>query len=197
VLFGPVEGESPIGNLIADAQLAATATQTGAVAALMNPGGVRSSINAGEITYEEAFSVQPFGNYLSTITLTGAQIQCVLEQQFVVGDAARRNVLQPAGITYSVDRNGTTGTSTDQCSGTRVPDASVMIAGAPIQAGTSYRITVNNFLADGGDGFSTLLAGTDRVDIADPADDLEALIDYLRARPGINPPATDRITVLP
>jgi 5'-nucleotidase len=196
ILFGTVEGESPIGNLIADAQLEATQDQTGAVAAFMNPGGVRSSISEGPITYEEAFSVQPFGNYLSTITLTGAQIQCVLEQQFVVGDAARRNVLQPSGITYEVNTNGTTGTSADQCSGTRVPDDSVTIAGAPMVDTAEYRITVNNFLADGGDGFSTLLAGTNRVDIADPEDDLAALIDYLMAHNPTTPPATDRITVV-
>jgi 5'-nucleotidase len=183
-------GESPIGNLIADAQLATTRTTTGAVAALMNPGGVRAEINQGPITYEEAFTVQPFGNYLTTITLTGAQIQCVLEQQFVLN-----TVLQPAGITYTVDPNGTLGTS-DPCAGSRVPDNTVRIAGQPVNAASSYEITVNNFLADGGDRFSTLTVYSAREDVTSPEDDLAALIQYLGANRPTSPPATDRITVI-
>ena len=192
----PILGESPMGNLIADAMLAATAGD--AVAALMNPGGVRGSIDAGPITYGEAFTVQPFGNYLSTITLTDSQLLCVLEQQFAVG-GVNRNVLQPAGITYSVDPNGTSSTGAAPCSGTRVPDASVFVNGANLLEDglPSYRVTVNNFLADGGDGFSLLTEGTNRVDVADPEDDLAALVEYFGARPNITAPATDRITVLP
>ena len=184
-----VRGESPLGNLIADGQLAATPD---AAAAFMNPGGVRGDIAEGPITYEEAFTVQPFGNYLTTISLTGAQIQCVLEQQFV-----NNTVLQPAGITYSVSASGTNGTSANPCSGTRVPDSSVLIAGVSVDPTASYRITVNNFLADGGDRFSILAQGTDRQDVVSPEDDLAALIEYLRANDPITPPATDRITVLP
>jgi 5'-nucleotidase len=185
-----VLGESPLGNLIADAQLAATAED--ADVALMNPGGVRAEIPAGAITYEEAFTTQPFGNYLTTITLTGAQIQCVLEQQFVLG-----TVLQPAGITYSVDPAGTTGTKDVACSGSRVPDDTVVIGGDVVDPAASYRVTVNNFLADGGDRFTTLLAGTERTDVVSPEDDLAALIEYLGANDPTSPPATDRITVLP
>jgi 5'-nucleotidase len=186
-------GESAMGNLIADAQLAATADQTDAVAALMNPGGVRTSIpDAGDVTYGEAFAVQPFGNYLSTITLTGAQLQCVLEQQFVLN-----TVLQPSStLRYTVDRTGALGSSSNPCTGSRVIDSSVTINGAVVDPAASYRITVNNFLADGGDRFSTLLAGTDRVNIDDPEDDLAALIDYIAANPGITSPARDRITVI-
>jgi 5'-nucleotidase len=183
-----VLGESPLGNLIADAQLAATADD--ADVAFMNPGGVRADIPAGEITYEEAFTTQPFGNYLTTISLTGAQIQCVLEQQFV-----NNTVLQPAGITYTVDPNGTTGTSADPCTGTRVPDDSVRIGGDPVAPAASYRVTVNNFLADGGDRFSLLTKGTNRTDVVSPEDDLAALIEYLEANDPASPPATDRITV--
>lgn len=183
-------GESPIGDLIADGQLDATPTS---VAAFMNPGGVRAEIAEGPITYEEAFSVQPFGNYLSQITMTDAQIQCVLEQQFALG-----TILQPAGITYSVDRNGTTGTTAAPCTGTRVVDNSVVINGLPIATDgiDSYRITVNNFLADGGDSFSTFKQGTDRVDVTSPEDDLAAFIRYLGLTSPTSAPATDRITLV-
>ena len=84
-------GESPLGNLIADAQLAATDDEQGAVAAFMNPGGVRADLDAGPVTYEEAFTVQPFGNNLTTLDLTGAQLDCLLEQQFVT-----ERTLQPS-----------------------------------------------------------------------------------------------------
>jgi len=192
-VFGSVLGESPLGNLIADAQLAAT-RDLGSVAAFMNPGGVRADLEAGEITYEEAFTVQPFGNYLSTIVLTDAQLQCVLEQQFALS-----TVLQPAGITYTVDANGTSAPRTDPCNGTRVADETVAIGGVPIATDgvPSYRITVNNFLADGGDGFTTLAQGTERDDVESPEDDLAAFIDYLTATAPTPAPATDRITVRP
>ncbi|MCA0143406.1 bifunctional UDP-sugar hydrolase/5'-nucleotidase [Blastococcus sp. LR1] len=183
-----VLGESPLGNLIADAQLAAT--DDDADLAFMNPGGVRADIPAGEITYEEAFTTQPFGNYLTTVSLTGAQIQCVLEQQFVNG-----TVLQPAGITYAVDPKGTTGTAKDPCQGTRVPDDSVRIGDAPVDPAASYRVTVNNFLADGGDRFSLFATGTNRTDVVSPEDDLAALIEYLDPEVPTSPPATDRISV--
>ena len=184
--------ESPLGNFIADGQLAATPTS---VVAFMNPGGVRADVVAGEVTYEEAFSVQPFGNYLSQITLTGAQLQCVLEQQFVAG-----NVLQPAGITYEVSSSGVAGTVADPCSGTVVRDNSVEIDGVPIPAdgSGSYRITVNNFLADGGDGFTQFRLGSARQDVLSPEDDLAALIQYLDGTTATAPataPATDRIAV--
>ena len=80
-LFPGAQGESTLGNVIADAQLAATDDEEGAVAAFMNPGGVRADLQAGEVTYEEAFNVQPFANNLVTLDLTGAQLQSLLEQQ--------------------------------------------------------------------------------------------------------------------
>jgi len=185
---GP-SGESPLGDLIADAQLAAT-TDVGAVAALMNPGGVRADITQGEVTYEEAFTVQPFGNLLTTITLTGAQLDCVLEQQFVDG---RSVVLQPsASLTYTRTMSASAGTAAAPCSGSMVSD--VRIGGILVDPAASYRITVNNFLADGGDGFSQLTGGTDRIN---GVDDLTALIEYLTATSPVSAPAANRITVVP
>ena len=184
-----LSGETPLGNLIADAQLAATVDK-GAVAALMNPGGVRANLEAGPVTYEEAFAVQPFSNYLSTITLTGAQLDCVLEQQYADG---RSTVLQPsATLSYTVSTSAAAGTAAAPCSGNKV--SAISIGGVAVTPTGSYRITVNNFLADGGDGFTQLRLGTARVDTA--GDDLDAFVDYLTNKSPVGPPATDRITVV-
>lgn len=187
-LFGTVRGESSLGNLIADAQLAASDDEQGSVAAFMNPGGVRADLDAGPVSYEEAFTVQPFNNTLTTLDLTGADLQCLLEQQFVTG----RTLAPSASVAYTVDPNGTTGPAADPCAGTRVPDGSVTVGGAPVTSTQTYRVTVNTFLADGGDGFSVLLRGTDRVV---GGLDIDALVDFLPDDTATAPPATDRITV--
>ncbi|NAZ87976.1 bifunctional metallophosphatase/5'-nucleotidase [Kineococcus sp. T90] len=182
-------GESALGDLIADAQLAATDDEAGAVAAFMNPGGVRADLDAGEVTYEEAFTVQPFANNLLTLDLTGAQLQCVLEQQFQVG----RTLYPSASVSYQVDPAGTSAAAgADPCTGTRVPDGSVTIGGAAVTDAATYRITVNNFLAGGGDGFSALTAGTNQVT---GAIDLDAFTAHLAAVSPVTAPALDRITV--
>jgi 5'-nucleotidase len=183
-------GESALGNMIADSQLAATKAN-GAVLALMNPGGVRADLiyngsPAGEgngvVTYGEMFTVQPFGNILQTITLTGAQIKTVLEQQFT---AARTFVLQPsAGLKYSWSKTAPFGS--------RVSD--VTLNGVALDPNASYRVTINSFLQGGGDGFSEFTKGTN---ITGGGIDLDAFSAYLAANPGAKAPAQDRITVLP
>ena len=183
---GGASGETPLGNLIADAQLRATDDEQGAVAAFMNPGGVRADLDAGPVTYEEAFTVQPFGNYLTTLDLTGAQLDCLLEQQFVT-----ERTLQPSGtVRYTVRQAGTPGTAADPCAGTKVED--IVIGGVAVDPAATYRITVNSFLADGGDGFSVLTRATNEV-VGGP--DLDALVSYFGANRPTAPPATDRITV--
>ena len=186
-------GESPLGNLIADAQLAASAD---AVVALMNPGGVRADLNyasspAGEgdgvVTYAEAFTVQPFSNIMQTVSLTGAQLDAILEQQWIAlsggGEAVR--ILQPSSsLTY--DR------SVSAPIGSRV--SNIKINGVAVDPAASYRVTANNFLIGGGDSFSTFTVGTGLV--GGPVD-LDAFTAYLTAHPNIAPPATNRITVLP
>ncbi|PPK94185.1 5'-nucleotidase [Kineococcus xinjiangensis] len=187
VLLGNVGGESALGNLIADAQLAGSDDEAGAVAAFMNPGGVRADLLAGEVTYEEAFTVQPFANNLVTLDLTGAQLNCLLEQQFQVG-----KVLAPsASVSYLVDPAGTTAAAgADPCTGSRVVDSSVTIGGSTVEAGATYRVTVNSFLAGGGDGFSVLTGGTNAV--TGPID-LDAFIAYLGANSPVSAPELDRI----
>ncbi|PYC71086.1 bifunctional metallophosphatase/5'-nucleotidase [Micromonospora arborensis] len=185
-LFGTSLGESPLGNLIADAQLAATDDEQGAVAAFMNPGGVRADLDAGPVTYEEAFTVQPFANNLVTLDLTGAQLYCVLEQQFVTG----RTLYPSATVGYVVDPAGTTGTVADPCAGTRVVRGSLTIGGTTVDTAATYRVTVNNFLAGGGDGFSALTGGTNLVTAQI---DLDAFVAYLTAQSPVSAPALDRI----
>lgn len=183
-------GESVLGDIIADSQLSATAPSGfgDAVVAFMNPGGIRTSIDAGDITYGEAFAVQPFGNSLVTMTLTGAQIDRVLEQQWD-GQGTSPKVLQVSnGLTYTWSASGPLGS--------RVDDASIKINGVTVDPAASYRVTVNSFLADGGDGFTELRNGTNRLG---GAVDLDALAAYLSlpANDPIAPTPRDRITVVP
>jgi 5'-nucleotidase len=146
------------------------------------------------VTYGEAFAVQPFGNSLVTMTLTGAQIEATLEQQFCgKNDGTARKVLLPsAGIHYTW--NMTLGEGPDPTCALDVVSG-LTLNGTPVLEGTSYRVTVNSFLADGGDGFSALLGGTDRLGGAVDTDAFEA---YLAGLPGpLSPPALDRIDVTP
>ncbi len=199
--------ESLMGNVIADAQLAATSSPgTGnAVVAFMNPGGVRAALTylsspAGEgdgvVTYGEAFTVQPFGNSLVTMTLTGAQIEQMLEQQFcgTLNDGTNTKVLLPsAGFHYVYDLSEATELD-PTCTRDVVDPTTITLNGAPVPAGSSYRVTVNSFLADGGDAFSALLGGTDRLGGAVDTDAFEA---YLNLFGPVSPPALDRIDVVP
>ncbi len=189
-------GESPMGLTIADSQLEAT-HGNGAVAAFMNPGGVRADLlhamisggeQPGQVTYGELFTVQPFGNTLVTLDVTGAQLETMLEQQWsLVGGAEKANILQvSSGFTYTWDST--------RAIGDRVDPATIRINGVVVDPAATYRITVNAFLADGGDGFAVLKEGTDRVG---GGLDLEALETFLAARSPFAPPTLGRITRLP
>jgi 5'-nucleotidase len=158
-------GESALGNLIADAQRVATDAQI----SFMNPGGIRADLSGGEVTWGELFAIQPFANDLVSMDLTGAQIKTLLEQQWIGQSYAR--LLKPSGIRYSW--------SASRPEGDRViemRDAS----GALINPAASYRVTVNSFLAGGGDNFTILTEGANR--IVGPVD-LDALVDYIKGLP--------------
>lgn len=174
-------GESVLGNVIADAQRAATRAPAlgGADVAFMNPGGIRADIDAGEVTYGEAFTVQPFGNSLVTMTLSGAQIHALLEQQFV-----SQKILQVSeGFSYTWQDSAP--------AGEKVDPSTILLDGVAVDPAASYRVTVNSFLATGGDGFTVLAEGTDRLGGAVDVDALEA---YLQANNPLAPPALSRIT---
>ena len=183
-------GESPLGNLIADSQLAAT-TSAGAQIALMNPGGVRADLTFasspggegdGVVTYSEAFTVQPFGNILQTLTYTGAQIDAVLEQQWLPDPPGTR-ILQPSATLHYTQ-------TLANPIGDRV--SNITINGVAVDPAATYRVTVNNFLAAGGDSFTALTGGTN---VTGGPIDLDAFTAYLTANSPVSPPATDRITV--
>ncbi|WP_067496098.1 bifunctional UDP-sugar hydrolase/5'-nucleotidase [Actinoplanes sp. TFC3] len=185
-------GESPLGDVIADAQLAYTQDSTAQIA-LMNPGGIRADFDAensaggeadGQITYGEAFTVQPFNNLVVTQTFTGAQLKEVLEQQFAgyAGQSTQKILQVSKGLTYSWNSTAPLGS--------RVSD--LTLNGTAIDPATSYRVTTNDFLANGGDGFSTLTLGTDRTTA--PGFDIDALVAYLGAGTPVTPGPANRIT---
>ena len=179
-------GESVLGDVIADSQLADTASATtgNAVVAFMNPGGIRTDIDAGDITFADAFAVQPFGNSLVTMTLTGAQIDRALEQQWD-GQGTSPKVLQVSGgFTYTWSASGPLGS--------RVDPSTIKINGVTVDPAATYRVTVNSFLADGGDGFTILKSGTDRLGGDVDVDALAASTSG--AHDPISPTPRDRIT---
>jgi 5'-nucleotidase len=199
-------GENAAGNLIADAQHAATAGATtgNAVAAFMNPGGVRNdflfaqsgSEGDGSVTYGEAFAVQPFGNSLVTMTLTGEQLYEMLKEQWCGGPTGR--VLLPsASVHYTWDQSVAASIQSQTCAGAPNPATGLTIGGVAVDPGSSYRVTVNSFLADGGDSFPILRSGTDRLGGAVDTDALEAYIAPSLTGAAIGPPALDRIDVVP
>jgi 5'-nucleotidase len=185
-------GESALGDVIADAQqFDAASAGTGSQLAFMNSGGIRADLtftssSAGEgdgvVTYGEAFTVQPFGNSLVTMTLTGAQIKALLEQQFTGGNGILQ-ISNGFAYTYTVSA----------APGSKV--SNMTLNGTPIDPAASYRVTVNSFLADGGDNYGILREGTNRI----PGNvDTDAFENYLKANPGgIAPGPQNRITRLP
>jgi len=179
-------GESPLGSVIADAHLAATsaADRGNAVIAFTNPGGIRSDIvkrpDAG-VSYGDVFAAQPFRNQLVTLTLTGAQIKAVLEQQW--RDPNRPRILQVSkGFSYTWDNAGT--------DGQRVIADSMKIGTTTIDPIAAYRVTINNFLAVGGDGFTVLKDGRDPVI---GVYDVDALSSFLRDNSPVAPATLNRI----
>src|SRR3954465_7133248 len=201
-------GENAAGNLIADAQLADTddAGRGGAVAALMNPGGVRAdflyqpsgSEGPGVVTYEEAFTVQPFNNIVATQTFTGTQLLDVLKDQWCGTNSAPTVLLPSASLHYAYDASIAGGILGRPCAGAPNPVTGVTLNGAALDPSGSYRITTNNFLADGGDDFLSLKQGTSRTTLSDF--DIDSLVRYLKPSldgPAVGPPALDRIDATP
>ncbi len=197
--IGNTGTESPLGDLIADAQLAhGKQLDPETDLALMNPGGIRAPLTyaakAGEgdgvVTYAEGFTVQPFANTVNLQDFTGAQLIQVLKEQVSGANAASPKVLQvSSGLTYTLDLT--------KSGADRVVTDSIRLNGAAIDPAATYRVATNSFLAGGGDGFPTLGQGTN--DIVG-SDDLAALEQYLTANSSagspLAPPKADRITIV-
>lgn len=187
-------GATQLGALIADAQLAATEApeQGGAVVAFMNDGGIRADLlfeaggdeRNGAVTFAEIAAVQPFGNALVTMTLTGAQIHTLLETQWD-GQPSPDILMPSAGFSYTWNSSAP--------DGQRVDPSSIRIHGVVLDPSARYRVTVNSFLAGGGDGFPVLLEGTDRVE---GIVDIDALKLYFAAGSPLTPLPLDRIRVV-
>ncbi|WAK03849.1 bifunctional metallophosphatase/5'-nucleotidase [Methylobacter sp. YRD-M1] len=184
-------GESPLGDIIADSQLAATKPSGSgdAVVAFLNPGSIRTDLiysgSDGDVTVGEAFAVQPFGNNLITMTLTGAQIEKLLEQQFTGCPNAQpfNRILQvSAGFSYAWNPEAA------PCD--KVDPSTIRLNGGPIDPKASYRVTVNNFLADGGDKFGIFKDGSNRLG---GILDIDALVNYFKTHSPVSPTAQNRI----
>ncbi len=179
-------GETPLGDVIADAQLAATAAadKGGAQIAVTNIGGIRTDIlkrGDGVVTFEDIFSAQPFGNALVTVTLTGAQIKTMLEQQWL-NQPKFRPLQVSKGFSYVWDDR--------RPKGDFVPAESITLDGKPIEPAGRYRVTVNNFLADGGDGFHVIKDGKDQR-VGPP--EVQALDAWFKAKSPYTPGPLTRI----
>ncbi len=169
-------GESTLGNLVAEVQRWATPdTVGGAQIAFMNPGGLRADMvrrrtaTFPHLTYRQAADVQPFANTLVNMDLTGAQIKATLEQQWQPAGAARPFLRLGAstGFTYTYDPT--------KAAGSRI--TGMWLDGTPINLASTYAVTVNSFLAAGGDNFTTLAGGTNKQDTG--MTDLQAMVDYM------------------
>ncbi|WP_086732790.1 bifunctional metallophosphatase/5'-nucleotidase [Streptomyces glaucescens] len=197
--IGNTGTESPLGDLIADAQLAyGKELDPETDLALMNPGGIRAPLTYaakgaegdGVVTYAEGFTVQPFANTVNLQDITGAQLIQVLKEQVSGANTAAPKILQvSSGLTYTLDLT--------KAGADRVVTDSIRLNGAPVDPSAVYRVASNSFLAGGGDGFPTLGQGTN--DLVG-ADDLTALEKYLTANSSatspIAPPKADRITIV-
>lgn len=181
-------GESVLGNLIADAHLAATAAPGAGAAriAFTNATSVRTDVIPaadGSVTFGQLFAAQPFGNDLVVKTMTGAQIRAVLEQQFASGtnSVTKPIMLLPSrGFSYSYDLT--------RPAGARILD--LRLDGEPVRDEVRYRVTMNSFLAAGGDNFTVFRDGTDP--IVGPQD-IDALESYIARGGNLVPSTADRI----
>ncbi|QSB06847.1 bifunctional metallophosphatase/5'-nucleotidase [Natronoglycomyces albus] len=195
IMLGATRAEEfALGNLIADVQLARTAEEElgGAQIAFMNPGGVRADLipnDEGEVTYEQVFTVQPFGNYLVTMDLTGDQIVTLLQQQYTDRPNEPLILLPSEGFTYTLDES--------QEGEDKVLTDSLQLNGEDIEADQTYRVTVNSFLADGGDSFTVLTEGQN---VLYGEVDVDAFKEWLQENTSADDllaaPALDRITIV-
>jgi 5'-nucleotidase len=186
--------ETPLGDVIADAQLASTSPTDfgGAVVAFMNPGGIRADLvcsvacspaSPAPVTYNQLFTVQPFNNVMTVKTMTGDMIKRLLEQQFTVIAPGIRLLQVSKGFTYTYDLT--------QPAGSRVLAGTIRINGTPVDPLASYRVAMNNFLASGGDGFTVFNAGTNPFG---GEIDLDALVTYFMKNSPVSPGPQDRVT---
>jgi 5'-nucleotidase len=197
-------GDSPLGNLITDAQKADPSIVLNGqkpVIAITNPGGIRADLTEngnGDVTYGAAFAVQPFSNAVASMDLTGAQIKAILNEGWngVNEPSNQRKILQVSGLSYTWDASDAALPNANALVGDVMVDAdgnpgTPMI---PLVDGQTYRVAVTVFLADGGDNFATFKQGTNKLV---GGLDIDALVNYLKANDPTAPTATDRVSQQP
>ncbi len=174
--------ETPLGSFLADAQAAATRAR-GADLALLNSGGMRADLvhrGDGAVTYADAYQVQPFDNPLWVLPLTGAQLTTALRQQFSGENEAVPRYLQLSDeLRYSVDLS--------RSGADRLLAETIRVKGEPITADGVYRVALNDYLANGGNGFPVFAEVTTRE--GGDTTDLEALVTYLETTTSATAPA--------
>jgi 5'-nucleotidase len=193
------DDESVLGTFVADAQLAgarAVPELGSPVVAFMNPGGLRTDIafagsaageGDGRVTFRELFDVQPFSNTVNAVTVTGADIKAVLEQQFPSAVRASTLLLSTSdGFAYQYDPA--------RAEGDRVFSCSITIGGQPVDPAGSYRVAANSFLVAGGDSFTAFTNGT--APVTGPLD-VDTAVSYLAANSPLIPPAGDHAVLTP
>ena len=158
-------GESPVGNLVTDAQVY-MANKNGVPVdfAMTNNGGIRDDLKVkpdSSITWGAAQAVQPFGNIMQIVEMTGQQIENVLNQQ------DEKYFLQVSGLKYTVEKNDTSS----------VVKEMKKADGTPIEADKTYKLIINDFLYGGGDGFSEF-TNAKLTGALDP--DTETFIGYIK-----------------
>ena len=170
-----------MGSLITDAMLARVKEQ-GIDIAIQNGGGIRASIDAGDITMGEVLTVLPFQNTLSTFQISGAAIVEALENGVGQIEEGAGRFPQVAGMSYAFDAS--------QPAGSRVSD--VMVGGAPIEMDKIYGVVSNNFMRKGGDGYSMFLDAQNAYDFG--PDLADVLAEYMAEFGPITPYTDGRIT---
>jgi 5'-nucleotidase len=157
--------DSPLGNVVADAQLHFAQHEGAADIAFMNTGGIRADLPAGAVSFGDLYATQPFGNTLIRMALSGAQIRALLEQQ----STGKAGLYVSNGFQYRWLANAPVGERAQE----------IRFKGKPLNPSATYRVIVNSFLADGGDGFSVFTQGRERSTVGS---DLHAIELYLRER---------------
>ena len=175
--------ECAMGSLIADAMLARVADQ-GIQIAIQNGGGIRASIDAGEVTMGEVLTVLPFQNTLSTFQVTGDVVVAALENGVSQLEEGAGRFPQVAGMTYTVDPS--------KPAGERISD--VMVAGAPIDPAATYGVVSNNYVRNGGDGFGMFVDAQNAYDFGPDLADVTA--EYIASKSPFTPYTDGRITVV-
>ena len=186
-------GESSLGAMVTDMFLAGSSDASygarAAQIALTNPGGLRSDLAGGAVSFGQLFNVLPFNNNLVTMTLTGAQIHRLLEQQWEKPQPMGGRVLSVSqGFAYRWSAQAPEGAAPGK--GARVLPGSITLDGVALEPQKDYRVTVNNFMASGGDNFSLLREG---LDVQTGEVDLVVAKLYLRAHGVVQAPQSGRI----